>query len=324
MIFTTNKAQSVAGLGESALIENIQDWLKAVTPQPPYGIGDDCAVIEVSKPTRQIITTDAVTFGQHFDSSVSAKDAGAKLIKRNLSDIAAMGGKPEHAVLALLCGPDTSLEWLKAFFQGIAEISKPYKLRIVGGDVSALPIGQFSAVLTLVGTADTMKLRSDARIGDHIYVTGSLGGSILEHHYAFSPRLDEGAWLARHSACTALMDLTDGLAKDLRALLPQHGSAYIDLSAVPIAGDAHKLAQDSKRDPLEHAFCDGEDYELLFTIHGSTPAADFEQQWRQSFPSLKLSRIGKIDRVSNSGHLLIDAVTNEALPWTEGFEHLKG
>ncbi|MGJ8651827.1 MAG: thiamine-phosphate kinase [Opitutaceae bacterium] len=323
MLFAKNKTHSVAAIGESALIQRIQGWLKTTTPRAPHGIGDDCAVIEVLAPTQQLITTDALSFGQHFDSNVSAEDAGAKLIKRNLSDIAAMGGKPDHAVLALLCAPDTAIDWLESFFAGIRKTCEAYDLRIVGGDVSTLPIGQFSAVLTLVGTIDTAKLRSSAHIGDHIYVTGALGGSILNKHYTFTPRLNEGAWLAQHPSCSALMDLTDGLAKDLKALLPNDASAHLDLNAIPIAEDARKLAESSQRSPLEHAFCDGEDYELLFTVNESTASADFEQEWQQAFPKLRLSRLGRIAHGSKPSPGLINAATNEALPWVDGFEHLK-
>lgn len=323
MLFSKTVGAQIGAIGETKLIEHIQDWLNGVTPAAPEGIGDDCAVITPTT-QQQIITTDALTFGQHFDASVSAEQAGAKLINRNLSDIAAMGGTPDHAVLALLCGADTSIEWLEAFFSGIRNTCANYRLQIVGGDVSSLPKGHFSAVLTLVGSIQNTKLRSGASIGDHLYVTGTLGGSILNKHYDFTPRLAEGQWLAQQASCTALMDLTDGLAKDLQSLLPKQSTAALSLEAIPLSTDAQVVAKKSGEDPLKHAFCDGEDYELLFAIKQDTSMTAFEASWAHSFPELKLSRIGKIIDSSDTAGSYIDATTKEALPWTQGFEHLKG
>ena len=154
---------------ESKLIDYIRDWLSEVSPPYPLGMGDDCAVLPASS-YQHIITTDSLSYGQHIDETVSPKDAGAKLIKRNLSDIAAMGGTADHAVLALLCGPDVSIDWLQEFFGGIRETCQTYSLKLVGGDISALPPGQFSSVLTLVGHSPHPKLRKSARIGDLLYV----------------------------------------------------------------------------------------------------------------------------------------------------------
>ena len=322
-MFTQKTDAQIGALGEVSLIDKINVWLGSVCPAYPEGMGDDCAVVTPSSNHQQIITTDSLTFGQHFDASVSAENAGAKLIKRNLSDIAAMGGTPDHAVLALLCGSNLAIDWLEDFFAGIRKSCEDASIKLVGGDVSSLAPGQFSAVLTLVGHVQETKLRHGASIGDSIYVTGSLGGSILNKHYTFTPRLAEGQWLAKQPCCTALMDLTDGLAKDLKALLPDEASAQIDLTTIPIAVDARTLAETSQRPLLEHAFCDGEDYELLFTVSAATPPADFERAWQQTFPDLRLSGIGQIVGSSASSPLLIDAATNEALPWTEGFEHLR-
>ncbi len=308
-------------IGETQLLQSIRQWLSSVTKPSPYGIGDDCAVIPVSAGQQQIITTDAVTFGRHFDESVSAHNAGAKLIKRNLSDLAAMGGTPHHAVLALLCGSDVSFEWLKAFFDGIRHTCEAESLLIVGGDISSIAPGHFSAVLTLIGTAENVKLRNTAKVGDWLYVTGKLGGTILKKHYAFTPRLAEGQWLAQQSQCSALIDITDGLAKDLEALLPADSAASVRLDHIPIAEDAHTCAAQTGRSAIEHAFCDGEDYELLFAINGQQDPAAFEASWASRFPDLPISQIAQIVAASPQGPY-INATTKEALPWTRGFEHL--
>ncbi|MGJ8639056.1 MAG: thiamine-phosphate kinase [Opitutaceae bacterium] len=322
MTFTSNQEESIDALGECRLIQSIKQWLGSVSPQEPYGIGDDCALINPAVGYKQIITTDAVTHGVHFDKTVSAEDAGAKLIKRNLSDIAAMGGSADHAVLALLCGSNTSFQWLEGFFKGIRNTCEDFEVELVGGDVSRVAKDQFSAVLTLVGHVDTVKLRTGAAIGDSIYVTGTLGGSITEKHYAFRPRILEGQWLASQSNCTSLMDLTDGLAKDLKSLLPSNSSAELDLDSVPISESAQLLSESSGRSSMEHAFCDGEDYELLFTVDSKAPTGDFEADWAEAFPNLPLRKIGVI--TASHGDIkaiYYDSKTNQALPWLRGFEH---
>lgn len=321
-MFTKHADESIRAHGEVALIAQIRHWLGAVAPNSPQGMGDDCAVVDRPKDLKQILTTDSLSYGQHFDDRVSAHDAGAKLIKRNLSDIAAMGGRPGEALLNLLCGGDLSTNWLAAFFDGIRETCQEYELPIVGGDISTLPNGQFSAVLSLTGYSEKPPLlRKGAQAGDALYVTGALGGSLLKKHYSFEPRCAEGQWLAQSQVCSALMDITDGLAKDLRELIPDKCAAYLELSKIPLSDAAHQCAKASGRSAMEHAFCDGEDYELLLAIKKGTKLEVFEGQWRQSFPSTPLSQIGQV-RKSESKDLYIDSQTKEALPWIRGFEHL--
>lgn len=314
-------ALTIAKQGESRVILDLKKWLGSITPEAPYGMGDDCAVLEPSAGQMQIVTTDSVSFGQHFDASVGPEDAGAKLIKRNLSDIAAMGGQPGPALLNLLCGPDLSMAWLEGFVRGIRDTCQCYGVTIVGGDLSELASGQFTASLSLIGTALVApKLRSTAGEGDLLYVTGTLGGSILGKHYAFEPRLEEGQWLARRPECSAMMDLTDGLGKDLAALLPEGCAAAIGVNRLPVSEDAHRMAQESGKSAAQHAFTDGEDYELLFTLSARSDAEAFERDWRQAFPSLPLQRIGRI-QASAGGAPYLDAATGAALDWTGGFEH---
>ena len=322
MIFTQEYEDSIAYLGERTLLSSIQKWLGPCTPPAPYGMGDDCAVLNPFSSGKPLLTTDSMTYGQHFDASVSAKDAGAKLIKRNLSDIAAMGGTPSSAVLALLCGPDVSTKWLQKFFEGIRATSLNYNVSLVGGDVSQVEKGAFSAVLTLTGTALVPILRQTAQQNDQIYVTGFLGGSALGKHYAFAPRLVEARWLAKQSECNAMMDLTDGLGKDLSVFCPVKCAAEINLDAIPIARSAHKIVILSKRKALEHAMCDGEDYELLFSISGNSNRSKFESRWAAAFPDLCLTNIGVFVADSRTSKLL-DSKTKEVLSMYPGFEHFK-
>lgn len=323
-MFSQNPHRCVQSLGENELIDRIRLWLGPVAPAAPTGMGDDCAVLGAAASGQtQLLTTDSLTYGQHFDGTIKAEAAGGKLIKRNLSDIAAMGGQPGPALLNLFCGPDLSTLWLRKFVSGIRQSCTNAGVSIVGGDVSQLEAGHFTAALTLTGfTAGKAMLRSTASIGDAIYVTGTLGGSILGKHYNFEARLKEGQWLSRQAACSAMMDLTDGLGKDLAALLPEKSSAAIDSTTLPVSTDAHNCAKKDGQSPEQHAFCDGEDYELLFTVQSGTDLHRFESEWRAQFPDLELTHIGGIVEARPSG-LYINASTGEALPWQSGFEHFK-
>src|SRR4051812_40618639 len=117
--FARNAKDSVSSLGEERLISAIRRWLGNATPPAPHGIGDDCAVLPASA-REQVITVDPVIFGRHFDKNVSPNDVGAKLLKRNLSDLAAMGAKPTAAVIALTLDPRVSTGWLESFYRGLA------------------------------------------------------------------------------------------------------------------------------------------------------------------------------------------------------------
>ncbi len=315
-LFTATRAQSVAAHGERRLIANIRQCLGRVSPAAPFGIGDDCAVIPPTK-HHQLVTTDPVIYGQHFDATVPPRAVGAKLLKRNLSDIAAMGGRPVAAVVSLALGPDTSVAWLREFYRGLAACALKYRVKIVGGDITQGPAGFFGAFLTLHGesTGRRVVTRSGARSGDSIYITGTLGGSLLGHHYKFTPRLAEGAWLAGRPEVRAMMDVSDGLAKDLDSLTPTGLRAALDAALIPISAAARRRTKADKQSPLHHALCDGEDYELLLVVRRSEDG--FERAWRKRFPALKLSCLGKFVR---AGHLPAGVLR---LSDYHGYEHLR-
>ena len=318
--FTDDPAQQIARLGECELLKEIRNWLGDTTPPAPAGMGDDCALLEFDPSQKTCITTDAVTYGQHIDSSLTPFEAGVKLIHRNLSDLAAMGARPHSAVLTLLSGPNLDLQWLAAFFKGVRSACETHALKIVGGDLSTLEAGHFSASLALLGQCERPLLRKTASLGDWLYVSGTLGGSILGKHYRFDPRLAEGQWLAAQDECRAMIDLTDGLGKDLQALLPGKSSAAIDLACIPLAAAAQEYAKQTSKLALQHAFCDGEDYELLFAIAKDADCRKFESRWQSAFPNLALTRIGQIVTPHPAG-IFIEAESEQPIPWTHGYEH---
>src|SRR6185369_14071727 len=147
--FAAHAAESVSSLGEERLIAAIRRWLGATSPRAPFGIGDDCAVLPASR-GRQLITVDPVIYPRHFDDHVPPRQVGAKLLKRNLSDLAAMGGRPTAAVLALTLGPKVRINWLEEFYRGLAACARQYRVAIVGGDIAQAD-GALAASLTLLG-----------------------------------------------------------------------------------------------------------------------------------------------------------------------------
>ena len=290
--FTSNRARSAGARGERRLITEIRRWLGDASPASPFGIGDDCAVIP---PTRrhQLVTTDPVIHGRHFDDRVPARAVGAKLLKRNLSDIAAMGGRPVAAVISLALAPETSVAWLRGFYLGLAECARRHDVKIVGGDITQGPKGFFGAFLTLHGeSTGRLITRTGAKAGDHIFVTGRLGGSLLGHHHRFSPRLAEGAWLSGRPEVRAMMDVSDGLAKDLESLTPAGLVPALDAAAIPISQAARRQAKRSGQSPLHHALGDGEDYELLIVIRSQADLGRLQRDWQKRFPSVPMARLG--------------------------------
>lgn len=317
--FDTKKPSgTLAALGEVELLEKIRVWLGDSAPASPHGMGDDTAVLP--RANANLVTTDSLVHGRHFDDSITPELAGAKLLKRNLSDIAAMGGEPREAVMAGFLPPATRLAWLEAFTRGLAQCAREYQVPVAGGDLTQTD-GFLGFNLTLLGHSPEPLLRTGAAIGDTLWVTGELGGSLRGKHVRFFPRLKAGQWLARRSRqeIRALIDVTDGLAKDLPALLPPDGAASLDLEELPVSRDAEAIAKESGRPVLAHVFTDGEDYELLFATHQRVDAHVFQTEW-ESCLDLPLHRIGTI--ISRAGDaLFLDSESGNALNFGTGYEH---
>jgi thiamine-monophosphate kinase len=306
--FTKRPHESVSALGEEKLLAAIRRWLGRASPRAPFGIGDDCAVLPAAR-GRQLITVDPVIYPRHFDDAVPPHAVGAKLLKRNLSDLAAMGGRPTAAVLALTLDAHVSLKWLEQFYRGLAASARRYGVAVVGGDIAQAD-GVVAASLTLLGEAQGPRVltRTGARVGDWIYVTGVLGGSLASgHHHTFSPRLAEGAWLARRHEVRAMMDVSDGLAKDLHALTPRGATPALRAADIPRR----------RGTTLAAALGDGEDYELVFVLAARTNRDAFVHAWRRAFPRLRLSCVGRFVRAGRR--------TDDALNLDEfrGYEHLR-
>jgi thiamine-monophosphate kinase len=316
--FTALPARSVGSLGERRLIAKLREWLGPATPPAPFGIGDDCAVLPATGARRVLVTTDPVIYGRHFDDSISAAAAAEKLLKRNLSDIAAMGGVPRSAVVSLALPRRVSIVWIRGFYRALGRCAQQHGVVIAGGDV-AESTDMLGAFLTMFGESAGKRVltRQGARAGDRIYVSGELGGSILGKHCRFTPRLAEGRWLAGRTEVRCLMDLSDGLAKDLLELTPSGLKPALGAQAVPVSRAARRLARRDGRTALDHALSDGEDFELLFAIRGNADAAAFERAWRANFAT-RLTCLGAFVRVTD--HI----ATAIPLARYHGYEHLAG
>ena len=191
-------------VGEKALIARICAAFGASAPKAPFGPGDDCALIRAEElgGGDMLATSDAVILGRHFDASTDPRLAGRKLVNRNASDIAAMGGSPAFALASGIVSGDLSLGWLDEFCAGVSEAAEKLGIKIVGGDVARAEGRFFSMHMSLLGTApERTLLRSGARIGDALYVTGELGLSFESgRHLDFEPRIAEGEFSRRRGA----------------------------------------------------------------------------------------------------------------------------
>jgi thiamine-monophosphate kinase len=272
------------------------------------GAGDDCAVLDFGVPDKLILfKTDAVVEGFHFTRETPTEKIGRKALARCLSDIAAMAGTPTAALVTIALPEKFDAEFVSEIYAGLNSLAEKSGVAIVGGETTTNP-ERILISIALLGTVPRGKqiLRSGAKAGDAIFVTGELGGSLAEKHLEFEPRLAEAHWLAEHFAIHAMLDLSDGLAGDLRHILhASQAGAEILKSAVPVSRSAKLAARgnSSAKPPFVAALTDGEDFELLFTI-ASKDAVKVLDAWKKKFPKVKLSCIGKI--VAGEGILIRD------------------
>jgi thiamine-monophosphate kinase len=266
------------------------------------GAGDDCAVLDLGAPDKLILfKADAVVEEIHFTRETPPEKIGRKALARCLSDIAAMAGSPVAALVTLGLPEKFEPAFVAKIYDGLNTMAKEHHVAIVGGETTANPERIFISI-ALLGTVPRGKqiLRSGAKVGDAIFVTGELGGSLVGKHLEFEPRLAEARWLAKHFSIHALIDLSDGLAGDLRHILKASGvGAELLKSAVPVSRAAKLQAQ--KKPAFAAALTDGEDFELLFTV-ASGDAVKLLDDWKKKFHKLKLSCIGRI--VAGDGILI--------------------
>ena len=273
------------GYGEDRLVKELTRGLPSGA-EVRVGPGDDCAVLGTPRATRwQLLKTDVVIEGVHFTREDDPRRVGWKALCRALSDIAAMGGVPAHALVTLAVSPDAKVARVKALYAGLRRAAAKFGVAIVGGETSRSP-GPLFLDIAVSGWVERRCciLRSGGRPGDALYVTGRLGGSRAGRHLDFIPRLAEARWLVTHFRPTAMMDLSDGLATDLPRLAAASRCGFTFAEAKIPRTRGATLAQ---------ALGDGEDFELLFAIAPKL-GMKLEPAWHRKFPRLSLTRIGAL------------------------------
>lgn len=278
----------VGDLGEEALLKELRSLLASAEPDVPTGIGDDAAVIEMPPATQGVWTTDLLVEGVHFQKSwQTPRQLGRKSLAVNLSDLASMGATPRFTLLSIACPPDTQLDFILELCHGFAELAAEKEMVVIGGDTTASVAG-----ITISVTAggyvpkNGAILRSGAEVGDSILITGHLGdaagglwllqeekaGGYPELINAFlepQPRLKAGR-AAFEAGATAMTDVSDGIASDLRHICEESGAgALLETWQLPSSPELDAAAAEFGWDRERIMLSGGEDYELLFTLPGS-------------------------------------------------------
>ncbi len=244
-------------IGEFGLIERIRKFIKT-DASVIKGLGDDCAVLKFDKNRYQLFTCDMIIENTDFTLQDNPYLIGRKAIAVSISDIAACAGSPRYCLVSLGMSGNTSVEFIDKLIKGMLSLARKYNINIVGGDLSAARL--LSIDISMLGLVEkkNLVLRSAAHVGDIIFVTGELGGSILGKHLKFTPRLKEARFLVRNFKVNAMIDISDGLACDLGHILEQSAvGAIIYEDLIPLSKQARGL---------KDALYMGEDFELLFTL----------------------------------------------------------
>lgn len=307
--------------GEFGLIDYIKNNFSV--PENYIGIGDDCAIVPPSL-DEMIFSTDLLMEGVHFlREESSPEDIGWKAVAVNLSDIAAMGGTPVATFLSIALPKNAQGEWAEKFISGYTEISKLYNVPLLGGDTTS-SLRDIAINVGVLGKSPCGKslLRSKAKIGETIYVTGTLGDSagglksILEginrtaavetligKHKRPAPRINEGKILLESGKTGAMMDISDGIASDLRHILKASGvGAVVDLEKLPYSKELLTVCDENNWDKYELAVSGGEDFELLFTA---------PEGLEIDFPVYPIGQIiqgNKLNWIINNKHIDLDYI----------------
>lgn len=283
---------------EFGIIDYIKELFQAVPTNGFEGIGDDCAVLPIGNGESLVFTSDMLVEGVHFlRHATSATELGHKSLAVNLSDVASMGALPTASLLSISLPKDATGSWVEEFAQGYQALSAKYNVALVSGDTTASTSAIVINVTAIGRVKDcAIKRRSDALTGDVIFVSGELGESgmglkdILAGNYDTpqarthrnpTPQVAQGLWLGARNDVHAMMDISDGVASDIRHIMARSGvGAQIDTDKIPTKTD------------IGTALCAGEDYKLLFTADSPT-AASLTEDFHKHFGT-EIYPIGRI------------------------------
>ena len=331
---------SLSSLGERTLIQRITTRLAASLPARSWvviGPGDDAAVIEPERGTYDVLTTDAVVEGIHFDRTFAPMDAvGHRALAVNLSDLAAMGARPRAALLSLVLPESLAVSDVDQLLDGLLPLAAVHGVAVIGGNITRTA-GPLLVDVTAIGSVKPRRVltRAGARPGDDVYVTGSLGAAAVGlkmlqktpvpaesncvvRYLRPVPRVRAGVLLGRNRAAASCVDLSDGLADALHQVADASGAGMrIDASALPIAEGVREWHDVHGGDPVETAVSGGDDYELLFTAR---PAQRGRlRAVRTQLGDLPISRIGAVTR----GRDVVLATTTGMREVPRGYDHFR-
>jgi len=298
-------------------------WLRQRLPRHrrlEVGLGDDAAVLRMADGGRSVVTVDMLTEGVDFRlAEVDARRVGRKALAVNLSDLAAMAARPAAAVIALALPRSGGLQLAQELYEGLIPLAEEHDLALAGGDTNSWD-GPLVISVTVLGevTAAGPLLRSGARPGDAIVVTGTFGGSILGRQFDFEPRVREALLLAERYPLHAGIDTSDGLSLDLSRVTTESGcGAVVELDRVPVAPAAQELAAKlaDESTPLDHALADGEDFELILAV----PPEAAERMLAEQPLACGLKRIGQF--IAEPGLWQVDAAGERRPLVPRGYEH---
>jgi thiamine-monophosphate kinase len=331
--------QETGPLSETALITAMARKFGPAPPQVIVGIGDDCAAVRLNGADYLLWTVDTLVEGVHFDLAyTSLFQLGWKSLAVNLSDIAAMGGEPRHALLSFAWPPGRDHRLALEFAAGLAQAAREYGVAVIGGDTVAAPQGLVVTV-TLTGQvpADQMLRRSGAQADDVIFVTGPLGEAaagleilrqgldlapdlrepLVEAHLLPRPQLKAGRVLARQGLATALIDTSDGVATDLYHICQASGvGARLQAASVPVSPRVQTAAPHLRREPLNLALTGGEDYLLLFTAPPKS-----EARLARAFTTAGLPAPLALGRIVPGNRVILETAGGEADISGKGYDH---
>lgn len=342
-------------LGERRLIEAVRRRFLRDDPAVLIGIGDDAAVLRRSfaRSARRdlLVATDALVEGVDFDLRYgSFHQVGFKALAANLSDIAAMGGAPRFFLVTLGLPGSLDLADLMDLYEGMTDLARVFGVRLIGGDLSAVRRRNLFISIAVLGEVGPGRAvpRSGARAGDWIFVTGTLGDSaaglelakalgrktrrggglrdldpwlsLFHRHFYPTPRLKEGRFFSERKIANSMIDLSDGLASDLRHLCEESGvGAELEAAALPLSPVLQAYARKAGGSPLRYALRGGEDFELLLT---ASPRQGGRLLKLVRKNKLRLSRIGRVLPRSRGIFMRDEAGRRRALP-ERGYEHFR-
>lgn len=332
----------VREIGEFGLIDRISAMLPGPAAGIVQGIGDDVAVLDISGPQYLLATTDIQIEGVHFTrGAITPYQLGRRAVAINVSDIAAVGGDPHWALVSLAMPGDTELVFVEELYRGMREQAALAGASIAGGNLSRMK-SILVLDFTLLGLVDPerLTLRSTAREGDAIMITGSPGESraglelvrrtdllpdlsrrhkLVERHLCPQPRLVEGQLLARSGLVTSMIDVSDGVIGDLLHICESsRKGAEIDAASLPVCPAVSRTARAAGADPLDWVLSGGEDYELLFT--SSPQAVPLLKKMLLDETGTSCALIGKI--TAETGNVWVRfADGKRVMPAVTGWDH---